>query len=343
MLSLATLFDINYLPHGLTMRYSLLRQNVSFNLYILCLDEDTYNYFVNERNQFTFPIKLTELETLFPDLIPIKSSRKYIEYIFTLSPIWPLFLFNKFPEIDLLTTMDADLFFFSDPTSAIVNNKNYPIHITPHSFNKINEYREIYGKFNVSFQTFSRNSIAFKCLNRWKDECFNWCFDFLDDNRFADQKYLDSWPNVYENDVFVYDKLGIGIAPWNIGGSKLEVKHGQIYINNSLLIFYHFHHLRKINSILFSSGLSIYGVKNRLKILMLIYSPYLKSLNLFQSSIGNKNLHFRRYNLFSSKNYLFNLFKSNRLEMYVNGFLSIPLLYFKWFNYFSFIFKKQNH
>ena len=61
-----------------------------------------------------------------------------------------------------------------------------------------------FGKFNVGWLTFKNDEIAIKCLKNWGNNCINWCYDYVEDNKYADQKYLDDWPKDYENVKFFF-------------------------------------------------------------------------------------------------------------------------------------------
>ena len=135
MLHFATLFDINYLSRGLALIDSLSKHSSqSYKLFVLSLDEKVAAYF-NDKN--TYPvhiIRLHEIEAHFPELVEAKKNRSTVEYYFTLSPYLPLYILETFCEVDQITTMDADLYFFDDP--ALIFNK-YPdasVLITPHNF-----------------------------------------------------------------------------------------------------------------------------------------------------------------------------------------------------------------
>ena len=88
MLYLTTYFDKNYLSRGLVLYNSLKKYNQEFELYILCLDDFTHDYFL--KNKSTYKeiklLKLNEIEENDFHLIEAKSNRSRIEYYFTLSP-----------------------------------------------------------------------------------------------------------------------------------------------------------------------------------------------------------------------------------------------------------------
>jgi hypothetical protein len=246
-------------------------------LFVLCLDDDTYTYLHTKNYDRLIPLKLSEIEDYEPSLTEIKKNRSQSEYYFTLSPILPLYILDSYTHIQRITTLDADLFFFSSPEPLLNSLQSYSVLITPHRFIEKLKDREIYGLYNVSFQSFKRDKIGIQCLTDWKIDCLNWCFDYLEENKFADQKYLDSWTKRYEN-VFPIENYGIGSAPWNIETCDISVRNNKIYINNEKLIYFHYQGLRFINKNLIYTGLATYGVEKNSLILLKIYKPYLKFL-----------------------------------------------------------------
>ena len=59
MYNICTYFDKNYLNRGLALYNSLKRQDDDFVLFILCMDQYTYNYFKKEK---LFNIKIISIE-----------------------------------------------------------------------------------------------------------------------------------------------------------------------------------------------------------------------------------------------------------------------------------------
>lgn len=283
MLHFATLFDINYLSRGLALLDSLTKHSSqSFKLYILALDARVISYFEKHPNSNVTTISLDEIEKHFPELLKAKNNRSVIEYYFTLSPYLPSYILEKYPDVEQITTMDADIYFFNDPAIIL---KKYPLAavlITPHNFSPALQYLEVYGKYNVSFQSFKNNDAARLCLQSWRQDCFNWCHDFFDEanNRFADQKYLDEWKEKFEQveDIGI---PGAGLAPWNIEKYNYEFHKDHMLVNHHPLIYYHFHHLRIFNKNFAFNGLEIYQVQTKRKAIRAVYHIYLKKLNSF--------------------------------------------------------------
>lgn len=287
-MNFCTLFDSNYLSRGLTMYKSLMAHCPSFNLYIICLDDKLFKYFSENKLPNIIAISLSDIEDYYPELVVAKSNRSYVEYIFTLSPVIPLYLLNRFPEIELITSMDADIYFFSDPSVLLCDSDSFSIAITPHRFKSGLKFKAKYGIYNVSFQSFKNNKIGLECLGKWKEECLNWCYDKIELSRYADQKYLDKWMKIYPDDVKEYKK-GSGVAPWNIRNKDIELdENGNILFRGEPLIYYHFHGVRNLSENLLSIGLVEYLVLCRKKIIKLVYHKYIKELSQ-QSALINNN------------------------------------------------------
>jgi hypothetical protein len=314
MNNIATYFDYNYLSRGLILIESLNRfTNIEFHFYILCLDQMTLEYFKDNKAPGVTTINLDEIESRYPELETAKNNRSAFEYYFTLSPILPLFILEKF-KVDQVTTMDADIYFFEDPTPLFQEIKKHSISITPHNFSKDIDHLAKFGKYNVSFQSFKNDSVAVKCLLKWKNQCIDWCYDKLEPERFADQKYLDEWENEYP-DLYVINIPGCGIAPWNLNRYSLSVENHSVLTDSHKLIYYHFHQLKIINDRLIRHVLPLFNVKPTHFINTRIYLPYISLLNL--KRLGN-DTKIERNNLSFSKAFCYFLFQNKYYFQYNN-------------------------
>ena len=159
-----TFFDINYLSRGLVLYQSLVKVEPDFKLYILCLDDETFSFLQKQLYKQVILVPISELENFDKELFESKSHRKLVEYYFTISPCWPLYLIQKY-NIPHICTLDADICFYSSPNEIFSNLDSYSIIITPHKFSKELEHFELYGKFNVSFQIFKNNVHNYLIIN----------------------------------------------------------------------------------------------------------------------------------------------------------------------------------
>ncbi len=287
MLNFCTLFDKNYLAKGMMLFESLKLHCENFHLFILCLDDYTYDYWKqNNAKQLTL-IRLSDLEDFNSELFIAKQNRTLVEYYFTLSPCLPLFLLKKYSNLPWICSVDSDIYFYGNPKSIFDDfEKNHSILITPHKFTpELTSLNfEKYGIFNVSFQAFKNNDIGLACLEKWQKQCILWCkykYDSLNE-RYADQKYLDTWESDFPNSIKILDDDVTGLAVWNINNYFLSTKGTNLMSNGKRIVFYHFHCLHLINKHWFETGFSIYNVRKSKLLDQHIYQPYINQLYKFE-------------------------------------------------------------
>jgi hypothetical protein len=288
VLHLCTYFDRNYLVRGLSLFRSLRDRVENFRLYVLCLDEATYAAITALEEERLCPVRLQTLELHDAELLSIKPARSRIEYYFTCSPAWPRFLLHEHPEIELLTYLDADLFFFFDPGVVIEALGFKSILIVPHRFSPALRDREKYGIYNVGLVSFRNDPIGHACLDWWRARCLEWCFDRVEGGRFADQKYLDDWPQRFSRVTVLHDTAA-GLAPWNVGRYALRHARGRFSVEGRPLVFYHFHGLRRLNRWMYDPGLGDYGVRLTPD-LRALYARYVHALSATERSLEEKGI-----------------------------------------------------
>jgi hypothetical protein len=256
----ATLLDYNYLSRLLALHASIGCYHKSFILYIVCLDDKLYDHLSNNQLEHTVLVSVKQIEQFYPELQVLKKERKPIDYIFTLSPYYPSFILERYPDTSFICSLDVDQYFFSNCESIFDDLKNYSVLIMPHRFPDKLKHHEKYGTYNVSFQVFKNDEIGVACLKLWREQCFAWCKDELEGDKFADQKYLNSWKDFFENKVRPIDNPGVGLAPWNIENYPITLRNGNVYVGDNKLILFHYQGLRFLNSRLVNSGFSYYQV-----------------------------------------------------------------------------------
>lgn len=273
-----TYFDKGYVARGLALHRSLQRQSGPFKLWILCLDKATRSVLKMLRLRDVEIIPISRLEKHDPELRAVKTRRKKVEYYFTTTPCLPRFLLQTRPEIDLITYLDADLFFFDKPEIIFRETKSDDVVIVPHRFPPDKRYREKHGIFNVAWVSFRRSESGLKCLDWWRERCLEWCHDYVGENgRYADQGYLNQFQALFPG-VRALDHAGVNLAPWNLETHVLSAQDGKVSADGKPLIFYHFHDILKITDRAFDTGLTQYKVQPTDIVRDLIYRPYLREL-----------------------------------------------------------------
>jgi len=274
-----TYFDKNYLPRGLALYHSLREHCHESTLWVLCMDHTSFEILEKLDLPGLCPISLEEFELNDEQLLGTKQNRSTIEYYFTCTPSLPLYILNHWLDVGLITYLDADLFFFDSPLPIFDEIGNKSIAIIGHRFSPHLRDLESYGIYNVGWLSFRRDSNAFDCLKWWRQQCIAWCYDREENGQFADQKYLDDWPNRF-SEVVVLKHKGANLAPWNIGNYKMRSLHlNAVMVDEQPLIFFHFHGLKKISDWFYNPSWGEYDINPSKVLRKKIYAPYLQSLS----------------------------------------------------------------
>ena len=221
------------------MLQSLFRNCPGAHVHVLCMDEQTQAILTRLRMEGITCIPLRDIED--EALLAVKSDRSVAEYCWTLSPCLPWYILEHSPDIDFITYLDADLLFYSSLDPLFDEIDVASIAIIEHRFTPRLEHLVVNGRFCVEWVSFRRDEEGMACLSRWRDQCIEWCYYRLEENRLGDQKYLDEWPDRYKN-LHILQHDGAGIAPWNYAKYEFGLLgDGKIGVNGGPLIFYHFH------------------------------------------------------------------------------------------------------
>lgn len=258
---------------------SLRAQKIPFRIWVLCLTDTCKEILDSLKVPEIKSFRLSQLEEDERELLAVKANRNLSEYYFTVSPHWPNWLLNRNPELRSITYLDADLEFFSSPEILFEESKKYSIAIIEHRFHPSYDVSSLFGRFNVGWIYFQNDDESKKCLNQWKSQCLEWCKDKPEDGKFADQKYLDSWPRDFRK-LLIHSHPGANLAPWNLKSHLLSFDQKVPTVDGQPAIFYHFQLLRRDEDDLFCPTLTAYKLQPELKseVIAKLYVPYIKKV-----------------------------------------------------------------
>lgn len=274
-----TYFDKGYLVRAIALHASLMRhQHGAFTLYAVCLDELTRLLLDRLMLPGIVTIPLHELEAGDEPLRQARLNRMQMEYYWTLTPSVILHLLEHFPQVDTITYLDADLYFFSSPQPIFDVFVGHSIMIHEHRFHEAFKPALEYGRFNVGLLCFRRDRNAVEALSWWRERCNEWCYARLEDGKFGDQLYLEDWPDRFSG-VRVLEHIGAGVAPWNNLQYRYSLdSNGMVLADGLPLIFYHFHalYLAHPRYVVLSK---ILAHKFPIKLIEYCYLPYVQALH----------------------------------------------------------------
>jgi hypothetical protein len=286
-----TYFDRHYLYRGLALYESLTRYDGDAVLWILCYDDDSYCTLQKLNLPRARVISLAEFEKANPELVAVKPTRQLREYYWTSTSSLPLYVFAQSPDIDLVTYVDSDLFFYSPPQPIFDELADRSIMLIEHRYSPEREYQTaISGLYNVGLMIFRRDANGLESLHWWRERCLEWCYARAEDGKFGDQKYLDDWMTRFDG-VAVLRHPGAGIAPWNLTRFPVRQVDRRLLVEDRSLIFYHFHAFSIITSFLFETVTPTYRFDSHQ--VKLIYNPYVLALRRAIRSVANVNPDFK--------------------------------------------------
>lgn len=273
-----TYFDHRYLVQGLALHASLQRHSPASTLWVLCLSNECEAFLRNANLRGMRLISLGLLEQADQDLASVRHTRSLVEYYFTCSPCLPRYLLRSFAEIDSITYLDADLYFFSSVEPVFKELGEAQVGITPHRHPARMEAGLLqYGRFNVGWLTFRRGEHALACLDWWRTSCIAWCYDRVEPGRFGDQKYLDRFAELFPS-VHAISNVGANLAPWNVADADILMRDSVVTVDGTPLVFFHFQGLRQISHGTYDTNLDDYGARLTPALRQLVYLPYLDAL-----------------------------------------------------------------
>lgn len=257
-----TLFDSRFLPQGLALQSSLERHAGPYALWILCVDDETYDVLGRLGLPNVRLMRLVDVET--PELLRAKQERSRAEYCWTLTPFTPRFVFEADPTVQRATYLDADLWLRQSPAPIFreFELSGKQVLITDHAYAREHDQTTTSGRYCVQFMIFTREG-GERVRKWWEERCVEWCFARVENGKFGDQRYLDDWPERFGDRVHVLQHAEWARAPWNAAQSPYDQA-----------LFFHFHGLRLLGD----DRVNLGGYPLSRSLITHVYSPYLDQL-----------------------------------------------------------------
>lgn len=281
-----TCFDRNYLSRGLVLYYSLQHYAPDSRLWVLCLDQASYELLEKLALPNMVSVELGTFEQSDNALAATRSNRSLIEYYFTCTPAWLLYVLRREVASEWVTYLDSDLFFFSPPEAIFDEIKDAAFAIIPHRYTPAVENMRKYGIYNVGWVGARRDPEGLAAVQWWREKCIEWCHDYVDGERFADQGYLQELLARFPR-VKVIENLGANLAPWNIGNYRVASHDARVIIDEAWpLIFFHFQGLKKEMGCFIFNSHRLYHAPFSRVVREHVYRPYVDRLLKVESEIG---------------------------------------------------------
>lgn len=236
MLEFCTYFDRNYLLQALALHRSLARHASPFRLWMLCLDDESFE--LVERLDLPSVRTLSEEMLLAdcPDLAAAREDRSRVEFYYACTPALTQYALDRGANPDGVSYIDADMFFFGDPGGLYSEADDVNVRLVEHRCMDP-AIEEEHGRFNVCAVHFAQTDEARDCLRWWAEQTL--ASTRLGDGVWGDQGYLDHFPRLFSG-VETFDGATVGLAPWNLFRHTIAQREGNVLVDGRPLIAYHF-------------------------------------------------------------------------------------------------------
>lgn len=277
--------DRNYLYRAMALHESLAEHSSDFELWILCFDAETFDLLNRLSLPGVRPVTLEDFEAADPELKAVKPTRKLREYYWTSTAPLLRYVLQRSKPGNVVSYLDSDLFFFSDPAALFEELGAESVLIVEHRYARRHQAQAaISGVYNVGTVLFRDDEAGRACLEWWRQRCLEWCYAVPEPGRFGDQKYLDEFPGRFPG-VQVARHPGLGLAPWNISEAALSFRGGAPYVSGMPAVFYHFHSLAQLGPTRYEMWAGKYHVPGAA--VRLFYHPYLAALGRAQARVAS--------------------------------------------------------
>ncbi len=272
MLTFCTILDSSDLPRTLALHRSLSAHAGNFTLFALCLDAACEQGL--RPAAATQIVPLAALTAAHPALAAARADRTPAEFKLTCKPWLLRHVLPLVPAGETVTLVDAGLYFFAPPVGVFATVGRASIALTPHRPPFAPEHLARHGRFHAGWITLRHDATGLAAAAGWAAQCTDWCFQLAEPNRYAEQKYLDAWPEKYPGTVSL-DDAGINTVPANLAGATVTTGP---QLNGQPVVCFNFSDVTPLGAGLHDPGLHRVGLALTESLRTHLYLPYLRQL-----------------------------------------------------------------
>lgn len=280
VLNFVTFFDSRFLIQGTVAVASFLRQNENASGVIYCTNTFTAEILKERFGDLRTNIRnLSEVPSIEEARERMSHERNPIEVLLALKPLLILETLKGLPKDALLAYFDADLFFYQSLDTTIRDLKDANILLTRHLFPSQLSISVKYGIVNAGFLLVRNTIEATAIVSDWAKKCRAWCFLRLEEEKYADQLYLNDYLSLPR--VKSVSDPGINNGVYYFQQKRKITKASEtVYIESKKLICFHFHGIRITRYSIFS-GFNRYSLPKRaIRVWFYVYRNYIREIKV---------------------------------------------------------------
>lgn len=262
-LDVVTLFNLAYAPLGLSFIASVRRHIPEADVWVLAADEETATLLTRVVDPRVHLLTLDD--TRFAEVHELRRSRTPSEFCWTLKPVACAAALSRSSASRSLLYADADTYFLRHPRELVreFDESQTSTMITRHDYSQEYDQTSVAGKFAANLLMLAAPA-GDRILPDWQEDCLSLCSETPANDHFGDQRYLESWPSRFPDQIHVLQQDELLGSPWNVDRRDLD-----------RLVAYNFHGLTLLSSerVLLTEGYKISD-----DVIRDIYLPYLRQI-----------------------------------------------------------------
>jgi hypothetical protein len=272
-----TYFDRRYIPRAVVAMRSLAAVRPAAEIWALGLDAEACDALARLDLPRVHVVSLAELTLAAPALGAAADAATRSFYM-TIKPPWIAHALARVPEGELLTYVDADLYFLSDPQDVLAEVRGASVALSPHRFVNPRDAK-VWGRFNAGWLSVRNDTQGRDFLEFWRAQCL----EGLGPQR-SNQLPLDAVPARFAG-VEVFEHPGANVAPWNVGALRLVEREGRLFVGEAPLVFYHVSRLVQLAGSFYDTGIEGHVVGCG-PLPRHVFRPYLRALRGVACELG---------------------------------------------------------
>lgn len=278
-----SIYRKDYLYKGIVLYESMKKHDGDFKFFLICMEEESVELLKKLKLIDLIPISIKEIEEYDKRIPELKGQRGEKTYIWTAKASVPLYLFDRYKDMDHVIWLDGDTEFMSDSEPIYEQWGDSSVLLTEEKFDGEYEYLgHMVGFYNTGFMGFKNDEIGRKVLNYFKERLQEWKNSEEEQGSWNDQLYVDDWTERFPN-IGVVKHNGINLTPFIASRINIEqngfvnFRGDKPYIKDTPIVLYHFMALKYYDGNEFD--LCYYWMKFDIQTIKKLYIPYFNKCN----------------------------------------------------------------
>lgn len=271
-----TYFTSEFIEIGIVCVERIHRFHPNSKIIVYVFDQDSFDLLSSRWNPGAIEVRLVKNDSGLERVIEsLAKDRNPLEVVTSLKPHLLRLILDHVSKETWVVYVDPDVMFYR---KLEIPNSQEPSFLVFEQLGLDSAAIRNFGRFNAGLVAVKNNLHGRSILLKWEDKCFAWCRLSIEDDKYADQKYLDIFSHMDGFESLrnsTHNLSARAFARSTEGTISLRKKRNAILINGKPLQSFHFHSLRVTDHFVLT-GINRFGrFSKQFLVFMWIYLPIL--------------------------------------------------------------------